>query len=96
MVRIDRSLADLREGESGTIRGLDGDGPLTHRLLDLGFVPGTPVHAICRAPLGDPITFSLRGYRIGLRAAEAGLVRIEELVSDWHDQTVASTPAPLV
>lgn len=82
MIQQERSLIDLSEGESGTIRGLAGDSPLIRRLLDLGFVPGTRVDALHRAPLGDPTTFALRGYRIGLRAAEACLVLIDGGMAD--------------
>ncbi|MBF0502709.1 MAG: ferrous iron transport protein A [Candidatus Riflebacteria bacterium] len=79
MVRDSRfpSMADMAEGESGCIRSIDGDCPLVRRLLDLGFVPGTRVAAIRRAPLGDPTTFLIRGYRIGLRRTEASLIGID-------------------
>jgi Fe2+ transport system protein FeoA len=41
------------------------------RLLDLGFVPETPVAVLRRAPLGDPVSYQLRGYQICLRRSEA-------------------------
>jgi ferrous iron transport protein A len=37
---------------------------------------------ICRlgaAPLGDPLEFELRGYRLSLRKSEAGQVEIEDV-----------------
>jgi ferrous iron transport protein A len=37
------------------------------RLTELGFVPGTEVMVLRRAPLGDPIEIELRGYRVCLR-----------------------------
>ena len=40
------------------------------RLRELGFVPGTPLEVVRRAPLGDPVEVELRGYRICLRRAE--------------------------
>ena len=46
------------------------------RLAEMGFVVGTPVRLIKVAPLGDPLQFSLRGYHISLRRAEAARVRI--------------------
>lgn len=40
---------------------------LPARMLDLGFVPGTPLRVVRRAPFGDPIEVEIRGYRICLR-----------------------------
>jgi ferrous iron transport protein A len=71
-----RDLASLSVGESGDVAGLDGDGALVIRLAEMGFVAGTPVRLIKVAPLGDPLQFSLRGYHISLRRAEAARVRI--------------------
>ena len=77
MVRINRTLSDLANGQTATIRDIDLSHPTGHRLLELGFVPGTPITALGRAPMGDPATFQVRGYRIGLRTAEASLVGID-------------------
>ena len=43
---------------------------VSQRLLDLGFVPRTPITVVRRAPLGDPIEIELRGYRLCLRRAD--------------------------
>ena len=69
-------LASLAVGESAEVAGLDGDGSLVIRLAEMGFVVGTPVRLVKVAPLGDPLQFSLRGYHISLRRAEAAKVRI--------------------
>jgi ferrous iron transport protein A len=55
------------------------------RLLDLGFVPGTQVRVVRRAPLGDPLEFELRGYRLSLRKTEAAHIEIESLSSDSNN-----------
>lgn len=44
--------------------------PAGRRLLDLGVLPGTPIRVIRRAPLGDPVVYELRGYRLCLRRSE--------------------------
>lgn len=77
MVKTTVSLAELPEGSSGTIRDIDTTSPTSQRLLDLGFVPGTPIRAIQKAPLGDPTTFQIRGYQVGLRKTEADLINID-------------------
>lgn len=57
-----------------------GDGsPVTRRLLDLGFVPGTHVVVVRRAPLGDPTLYELRGTQLCLRRSEAERVQVRPL-----------------
>ena len=51
-------------------------GPRGQRLADLGFLPGTEILALRRAPLGDPRVYELRGVQICLREAEAGEVEV--------------------
>ena len=46
------------------------------RLLVLGFVPGTRVGMIRRAPFGGPVEVELRGYRICLRRAQLAGLRV--------------------
>lgn len=70
-------LADLPEGKTATIISVDTSLATAQRLLDLGFVPGTPIKAIKRAPMGDPTTFEIRGYQLGLRRSESEIVEVE-------------------
>ncbi len=67
----------LSRGEPGhdyEIRAVQGDGPLTQRLLALGFLPGARVRIVGVAPFGDPITVELDGWRVSLRRSEAASV----------------------
>lgn len=77
MVRATLSLAELPEGKSGKIRDIDSQSPTSQRLLDLGFVPGTTIRALKKAPFGDPTTYEIRGYQVGLRRTESELIDIE-------------------
>jgi Fe2+ transport system protein FeoA len=43
---------------------------IPRRLADLGFVPGTELCVVRRAPFGDPIEIEIRGYRLCLRAEQ--------------------------
>jgi ferrous iron transport protein A len=70
------TLPDLRTGESGVVTSVEDTTPRAHRLLDLGLVPGTPVRALRRAPLGDPTVYELRGYQLCLRRTDAACVRV--------------------
>ncbi len=59
-------LSSLPLGREGIItRILDSN--VSRRILTLGLLPGTPIKAISRAPLGDPIVFQVRGHRLALR-----------------------------
>lgn len=49
------------------------------RLLSMGLVPGIEFVVERFAPLGDPVEISLRGFRLSLRRAEAGDMRVERL-----------------
>jgi ferrous iron transport protein A len=71
------SLASLAPGHTVRVIGVDGSCREGERLLDLGFIPGTQVEILKRAPLGDPVVYGLRGYHICLRASEARLIRVK-------------------
>jgi Fe2+ transport system protein FeoA len=58
---------DLPTGQWARLSDWSRDGDVSRRLLDLGFVPGTRVLIVRRAPLGDPIEIELRGYRLCIR-----------------------------
>jgi len=47
------------------------------RLGDLGFVPGTSLAVVRRAPLGDPVEIDIRGYRLCLRLEQIDALFVE-------------------
>jgi len=71
------SLAALGPGSAGVILDVDDSSPEGQRLLDLGFVPNTRIGVLKRAPLGDPMVYGLRGYRLCLRRCDAERVRVK-------------------
>lgn len=75
------TLKELNPGEIAVIVRLDIDGVMRRRLLDLGFVKGTPVTCIRRSPLGDPVAFQVRNTVIALRESESTkiIVRKDEV-----------------
>ena len=70
------SLASLHPGACGVVESVDASTPVGRRLLDLGFLPRTQVRVLRRAPLGDPVEYELRGYRLCMRRAEAARVLV--------------------
>jgi ferrous iron transport protein A len=73
-----RRLSDLAIGGSASVLSVDGADEIAIRLMEMGIVPGVEIAAIGTAPLGDPIEYSLRGYRLSLRRAEANRIAIHE------------------
>ena len=68
------ALSSLAPGSECTVVRVELDGGRERRLLDLGFLPGTPVRVVRRAPLGEPISYALRGFEICLRRSESARV----------------------
>ncbi len=71
-----RALDSLEIDEAARVVEIEGEGALAVRLAELGFVPGTLVRLVKRAPFGDPLQLELRGYHLSLRRAEAARVRV--------------------
>lgn len=67
----DRTLRDVRIGDSATVRRLKGEGALKRHIMDMGITKGTSVFVRKVAPLGDPIEVTVRGYELSLRKSEA-------------------------
>jgi ferrous iron transport protein A len=47
------------------------------RLLELGFVPGTPVLRCEGTPGGDPLAYLVRGAVLALRRSDARHIQVE-------------------
>ncbi len=70
-------LASLAMGSMARVIRVHGDGEVSLRLLEMGLTPGVTVTMVGQAPLGDPLEFMIRGYRLSLRRSEAALVEVE-------------------
>ncbi|MBQ7924232.1 MAG: ferrous iron transport protein A [Clostridia bacterium] len=74
---MSKLLSELAVGESGKIVKVNGEGKIRRRLFDMGVTPGADVFFRKKAPLGDPVEITIRGYELTLRKAEAACVEIE-------------------
>jgi Fe2+ transport system protein FeoA len=74
---IRKKLSEFRIGESGTVKIVNGEGSVRRRLFDMGITPGCEIFLRKKAPLGDPIEITLRGYELTLRKSEADFVIME-------------------
>ncbi len=66
-----KNLNDLKVGEYAVISSIDPSSQMRQRLFDLGFIKGTPVECVGKAPAGEPTAFSVRGAVIALRHEES-------------------------
>ena len=72
-----KRLDEFKIGETGLIKKVEGEGRLRRRLFDMGVTPGATVYLRKKAPLGDPLEITIRGYELTLRKSEAVLVVLE-------------------
>ena len=72
-----KTLNDFTVGESGKISKVSGEGRVRRRLFDMGVTPGAELTMRKKAPLGDPIEITIRGYELTLRKDEAACVEVE-------------------
>lgn len=66
-------------GQKARILDVAGEDAIAVRLLEMGLTENEEIELIGRAPLGDPIEFHVRGYRLSLRGEEARRITIELL-----------------
>ena len=72
-----RVAAELEVGQTGRVSRVVGADGVSRRLLEMGVTPGVEIRRLGAAPLGDPLEFELRGYRLSLRKSEAAHVEID-------------------
>ena len=72
-----KKLSEFKIGDTALVKKVEGDGRIRRRLFDMGVTPGAEVYLRKKAPLGDPLEITLRGYELTLRKDEAQLVVLE-------------------
>ncbi|MGC4035570.1 MAG: FeoA family protein [Chitinophagaceae bacterium] len=63
-------LSELKPGEKGVICEFK-ESDIFIKLMEMGCVPGEQVLLEQVAPMGDPISITVSGYRLSLRINEA-------------------------
>ena len=74
---MEKTLDLFEIGEKGVVKHVAGEGKIKRRLFDMGITPGADVFMRKKAPLGDPIEITIRGYELTLRKTEAACVKLE-------------------
>ncbi len=74
---MEKTLNLFSIGDSGKVKAVTGEGKIKRRLFDMGITPGAEIYMRKKAPLGDPIEITVRGYELTLRKTEAECVNME-------------------
>lgn len=70
----------MKIGKSAVITAFEND-DIFLKLMEMGCIPGEVVKVDQKAPLGDPISITVSGYRLSLRLDEAEMIWVEEAVT---------------
>lgn len=73
-----RTLNTFSVGEQGVVKAVTGEGRIKRRLFDMGITPGAELLLRKKAPLGDPLEITVRGYELTLRKTEAACVEMKD------------------
>jgi DtxR family Mn-dependent transcriptional regulator len=73
-------LSSLKEDESAKVLGISKEcrGEARRRLLDLGFVKGSPISIDLISPLKNPKAYLVKGTSIALRDNQASKILIKK------------------
>ncbi len=72
-----KRLSEISIGKTVTICEFEND-EIFLKLMEIGCIPGEPINVDQVAPLGDPISISVAGYRLSLRLDEAEKIWVED------------------
>ena len=61
---MQKKLSEFSLNEKGIIKAISGEGKIRRRLFDMGVTPGAEVTLRKKAPLGDPMEITIRGYEL--------------------------------
>lgn len=70
-----KKLTDLKLGEVAIIDSFASE-DIYIKLLEMGCIPGEKIIVEQIAPLGDPISVYVSGYRLSLRLSEADQIYV--------------------
>ena len=69
----------MKEGETGKIIRIGGNGALRRRILEMGLLKDSEVYVEKYAPLKDPIELIVKGYHLSMRVNEASQIMVEKV-----------------
>jgi ferrous iron transport protein A len=80
----DVTLEQIAPGETVLLVELRTDSPSYRQsLYAMGLLPGTPIHVVRLAPLGNPMQIEVRGTQLSIRKSDAQTLLVKR-TSDGH------------
>ena len=70
----------MKEGQTGIIVHVGGNGALRRRVLEMGLTKETEIYVEKYAPLKDPLELIIKGYHISLRVEEAANITVNRTI----------------
>lgn len=71
------TLNQLKKGERAIIKGIELEGAIKRRLLDIGLIKESIIECVLESPLKDPKAYWIRGALIAIRGNDAKKIFIE-------------------
>lgn len=71
------TLKETAIGHTVKVKRLSGEGPVKRRIMDMGITRGVEIYVRKKAPLGDPLEVTVRGYELSLRKEDAEMIEVE-------------------
>lgn len=72
-----RTLREAKIGQTVKVIKLHGEGAVKRRIMDMGITKGVEIYIRKKAPLGDPVEITVRGYELSLRKADSEMIEVE-------------------
>lgn len=71
-----KTLRDIPTGQKSTVLKIHGSGALKRRIMDMGITKGTEIYVRKKAPLGDPVEVTVRGFELSIRKEDADILEM--------------------
>jgi Fe2+ transport system protein FeoA len=72
-------LSEMKEGQTGIVTRVGGNGALRRRILEMGILKGSEIFIEKYAPLKDPLELIVKGYHLSLRVEEAAQITVDDV-----------------
>lgn len=71
-------LNELSLGDLAQVESINVESRLLKRLNALGLLPGTLIELSHKAPFGDPLVITFRGFSLAIRKKDAQLILVNK------------------
>lgn len=70
----EKTLFELRPGESGTVAEISAESGMRRRFMDIGCIAGATIKKLSAGPFGDPCAYLICGAVIAIRERDAAQI----------------------